>query len=53
MAENPLKIFKKMDPELLTLGDKTKALALNDGALPHSNPPKIFSVPGPGRVRVA
>jgi len=34
MAENPLKIFEKMDPELLKLVDQTKALALNDGALP-------------------
>ena len=34
MAENPLKIFEKMDPELLKLVDQAKALALNDGALP-------------------
>ena len=34
MAENPLKIFEKMDPDLLKLVDNTKALALNDGALP-------------------
>ena len=34
MAENPLKIIEKMDPELLKLVDQTKALALNDGALP-------------------
>ena len=34
MAENPLKIFEKMDPELLKLVDNTKALALNDAALP-------------------
>ncbi len=34
MAENPLKIFEKMDPELLKIVDNTKALALNDGALP-------------------
>jgi alkylhydroperoxidase/carboxymuconolactone decarboxylase family protein YurZ len=34
MAENPLKIFEKLDPELLKLVDNTKALALNDGALP-------------------
>ena len=34
MAENPLKIFEKLDPELLKLVDQTKALALNDGALP-------------------
>ena len=34
MAENPLKIFEKLDPELLRLVDNTKALALDDGALP-------------------
>ena len=34
MAENPLKILEKLDPELLTLVDNTKELALNDGALP-------------------
>ena len=34
MAENPLKIFEKLDPELLKLIDNTKSLALNDGALP-------------------
>ena len=34
MAENPLKIFEEMDPELLKLVDNTKALALNDAALP-------------------
>jgi alkylhydroperoxidase/carboxymuconolactone decarboxylase family protein YurZ len=34
MAENPLKIFEKLDPELLNLVDNTKGLALNDGALP-------------------
>ncbi|OGP89990.1 MAG: 4-carboxymuconolactone decarboxylase [Deltaproteobacteria bacterium RBG_16_47_11] len=34
MAENPLKIFERMDPELIKLVDHTKALALNDGALP-------------------
>ena len=34
MAENPLKIFEKMDPELLKLVDQTKGLALNDGVLP-------------------
>ena len=33
MAENPLKIFEKMDPELLRLVDTTRASALNDGAL--------------------
>ena len=34
MAENPLKVFEKLDPELLKLVDNTRALALNDGALP-------------------
>ena len=34
MAENPLKIFEKMDPELLKLVDTTRASALKDGALP-------------------
>jgi len=34
MAENPLKVLEKLDPELLKLVDQTKALALNDGALP-------------------
>jgi alkylhydroperoxidase/carboxymuconolactone decarboxylase family protein YurZ len=34
MADNPLKIFEKLDPELLKLVDNTKELALNDGALP-------------------
>jgi len=34
MTENPLKIFEKLDPELLKLVDNTKELALNDGALP-------------------
>ena len=34
MAENPLKVFEKLDPELLKLVDHTKMLALNDGALP-------------------
>lgn len=34
MAENPLKIIEKMDPELLKVVDQTKILALNDGALP-------------------
>jgi alkylhydroperoxidase/carboxymuconolactone decarboxylase family protein YurZ len=34
MAENPLKIFEKLDPELLKLVDNTKALALNEGELP-------------------
>ncbi len=34
MAENPLKVFEKMDPKLLKLVDDTKTLALSDGALP-------------------
>ncbi len=34
MAENPLKIFEKMDPELLKVVEQTRGLALNDGALP-------------------
>ena len=33
MTENPLKIFEKLDPELLKLVDNTRALALSDGAL--------------------
>ncbi len=34
MAEHPLKIFEKVDPELLRLIQSTNALALSDGALP-------------------
>ena len=34
MAENPLIIFEKMDPDLLKLVNNTTALALNDGVLP-------------------
>ncbi len=34
MAEHPLKIFEKIDPELLKLLENTKAFALTDGALP-------------------
>jgi alkylhydroperoxidase/carboxymuconolactone decarboxylase family protein YurZ len=34
MAEHPLKIFEKVDPELLQLVKQTNALALDDGALP-------------------
>ncbi len=34
MTENPLKIFEKLDPELLELVGHTRALALSDGALP-------------------
>jgi alkylhydroperoxidase/carboxymuconolactone decarboxylase family protein YurZ len=34
MSENPLKIFEKLDPELLELVENTRKLALTDGALP-------------------
>ena len=34
MAEHPLKIFEKVDPELLKLVKDTNAFALADGALP-------------------
>jgi alkylhydroperoxidase/carboxymuconolactone decarboxylase family protein YurZ len=34
MAEHPLKIFEKIDPELLKLAQDTSAFALADGALP-------------------
>lgn len=34
MAEHPLKIFEKLDPELLNLVENTRELALGDGALP-------------------
>ncbi len=34
MAEHPLKIFEKIDPELLKLVQSTNALALSEGALP-------------------
>lgn len=34
MAEHPLKIFEKMDPELLELVRNTNAFALADGVLP-------------------
>ncbi len=34
MAEHPLKIFEKIDPELLKLLENTKTFALTDGALP-------------------
>ena len=34
MAEHPLKIFEKIDPELLKLVQNTNAFALTDGALP-------------------
>ena len=33
MAEHPLKIFEKIDPQLLTLVQDTSELALADGAL--------------------
>lgn len=34
MPENPLKIIEKLDPALLKNVNDTRALALNDGALP-------------------
>jgi alkylhydroperoxidase/carboxymuconolactone decarboxylase family protein YurZ len=34
MPEKPLKIFEKLDPELLKLVEETSELALADGALP-------------------
>jgi len=34
MAEHPLKIFEKIDPELLKLVTDTNSFALADGALP-------------------
>ena len=34
MAEHPLKIFEKVDPDLLKLVQDTTAFALADGALP-------------------
>lgn len=34
MAEHPLKIFEKVDPELLKLIQSTNSFALTDGALP-------------------
>jgi len=34
MAEHPLKVFEKIDPELLSLVKNTNAFALADGALP-------------------
>jgi alkylhydroperoxidase/carboxymuconolactone decarboxylase family protein YurZ len=34
MAEHPLKVFEKLDPELLDLMKDTNAFALADGALP-------------------
>lgn len=34
MSEYPLKIFEKLDPELLKLVENTRELALTNGALP-------------------
>ena len=34
MAEHPLKVFEKIDPELLALVRNTNTFALADGALP-------------------
>jgi len=34
MSEEPLKIFQKLDPELLELVESTNRFALVDGALP-------------------
>ena len=34
MAEHPLKIFEKIDPELLKLAQNTSSFALADGVLP-------------------
>ena len=34
MTEHPLKVFEKLDPELLTLIRNTNTFALADGALP-------------------
>lgn len=34
MPEQPLKIYEKLDPELLDLVNRTRDLALGDGALP-------------------
>jgi alkylhydroperoxidase/carboxymuconolactone decarboxylase family protein YurZ len=34
MAEHPLKVFEKIDSELLKLVQNTSALAISDGALP-------------------
>jgi len=34
MAEHPLKVFEKLDPELLTLVRNTNSFALADGKLP-------------------
>jgi alkylhydroperoxidase/carboxymuconolactone decarboxylase family protein YurZ len=37
MAEHPLKIFEKIDPELIKLVRDTNAFALADGALSRKN----------------
>jgi alkylhydroperoxidase/carboxymuconolactone decarboxylase family protein YurZ len=34
MAENPLTVFEKLDPELLKVVENTREFALTDGALP-------------------
>ena len=34
MAESPLQIFEKLDPQFLKLIENTNELALSDGALP-------------------
>jgi len=34
MSENPLKVFEKLDPELLEMVENTRKLSLTDGALP-------------------
>jgi len=34
MAEHPLQMFERLDPELLKLVENTRELALTDGALP-------------------
>jgi alkylhydroperoxidase/carboxymuconolactone decarboxylase family protein YurZ len=34
MANKPLEVFERLDPEFLAIVEKTRALALNDGALP-------------------
>ncbi|MCX6659063.1 MAG: carboxymuconolactone decarboxylase family protein [Candidatus Bathyarchaeota archaeon] len=34
MSEHPLKVFEKLDPELLKLVENNSSFALSDGALP-------------------
>ena len=34
MPENPLKVFEDLDPKLLEIVEKTRELAISDGALP-------------------